>query len=87
MRARRVLILADQTADSRELVVTIERLANVSPCAFTVLVPVRARGAIAASAPGSLPCPGQRRGLTGCCRSYREPPETRSSAWSDARSR
>ncbi len=44
MRARRVLIVADQTADSRELVVTIERLASRSSCAFTVLVPVRARG-------------------------------------------
>jgi hypothetical protein len=44
MRVRQVLIVADQTADSRELVVTVGRLARRSPCAFTVLVPVRTRG-------------------------------------------
>jgi hypothetical protein len=44
MGARRVLIVADQTADCRKLVVTVGRLARQSPCAFTVLVPVRVRG-------------------------------------------
>jgi GABA permease len=65
MRARRVLILADQTADSRELVVTIERLANVSPCAFTVLVPVRARGVYRGVGPGQLGVSGAAAWLDG----------------------
>jgi hypothetical protein len=43
MPVRRVLIVAEQTADSRKLVVTVGRLARRFPCAFTVLVPVRSR--------------------------------------------
>jgi hypothetical protein len=45
MGARQVLIVAEQTADTRVLEATVARLVARSRCAFTVLVPVRARGA------------------------------------------
>jgi hypothetical protein len=54
MRARRVLIVADQTADSRKLVATVERLASRHPCAFTVLAPMRARGVYRGAGHGEL---------------------------------
>lgn len=54
MRARRVLIVADQTADSRKLVATVERLARRHPCAFTVLAPVRASGGYRGAGHGEL---------------------------------
>jgi hypothetical protein len=54
MRTRRVLIVADQTADTRELVVTVARLARRSAYTFTVLVPVRARGVYRSAGPGSV---------------------------------
>jgi len=54
MRARRVLIVADQTADSRKLVVTVARLARRSACTFTVLVPVRAGGIYRGAGAGDL---------------------------------
>jgi hypothetical protein len=40
----RVLIVAHQTADSPELVAAVARRAGDGPCAFTLLVPSRARG-------------------------------------------
>jgi hypothetical protein len=54
MRVRRVLIVADQTADCRRLVVTVGRLARRYPCAFTVLVPVRARGVYRGDGTGGM---------------------------------
>lgn len=45
MGARQVLIVAEQTADTRVLEATVAWLVARNRCAFTVLVPVRARGA------------------------------------------
>jgi hypothetical protein len=54
MGARQVLIVAEQTADTRMLEATVARLADLYPCAFTVLVPVRARGAHRGAGPAGL---------------------------------
>jgi hypothetical protein len=54
MRVRRVLIVADQTPDSRKLEATVSQLARRSPCVFTVLVPVRSRGVYRGAGPGGL---------------------------------
>jgi hypothetical protein len=43
MGVRQVLIVAEQTADTRLLEATVARLADRYSCAFTVLVPVRTR--------------------------------------------
>jgi hypothetical protein len=42
--ARRVLIVAHQTADSPELIDAVAHRAGEGPCTFTLLVPSRARG-------------------------------------------
>jgi hypothetical protein len=41
---RRVLIVAHQTADSRELIDAVSRRVDEGPCTFTLLVPSRAPG-------------------------------------------
>jgi hypothetical protein len=43
-RASRVLIVAHQTADCPELAEAVARRADEGACAFTLLVPARARG-------------------------------------------
>lgn len=43
-RRTNVLIVADQTADSPQLVDTVARRATRGPCSFTLLVPRRAHG-------------------------------------------
>ena len=52
MGARQVLIVAEQTADTRMLEATVARLADRYPCAFTVLVPVRGRAVYRRPVPG-----------------------------------
>lgn len=42
--AARVLVVANQTADSAQLIAAIERRASHGPCLFTLLVPTRPRG-------------------------------------------
>jgi hypothetical protein len=44
MAARQILIVAEQTADTRMLQATVAQLVDRYSCAFTVLVPVRTRG-------------------------------------------
>ncbi|HEX8976047.1 MAG TPA: hypothetical protein VF781_05995 [Solirubrobacteraceae bacterium] len=41
---RRVLVVADQTAQSPELIAAVADRAAAGPCAFTLLVPARAHG-------------------------------------------
>lgn len=41
---RRVLLVADQTAQSPELIAAVAHRAADGPCAFTLLVPARAHG-------------------------------------------
>ncbi len=40
----RVLVVADRTAQSPELIAAVARRAAAGPCAFTLLVPARAHG-------------------------------------------
>jgi hypothetical protein len=44
LKPHRVLIVADQTAESRELFEAVTRRAGAGPCLFTLLVPAQAHG-------------------------------------------
>jgi hypothetical protein len=54
MGARQILIVAEQTADTRKLETMVARLAVRYPCAFTVLVPVRTRGVYRGAGPAGV---------------------------------
>jgi hypothetical protein len=54
MGACQVLIVAEQTADTRMLEATVAQLADQHRCAFTVLVPVRTRGVYRGAGPAGV---------------------------------
>lgn len=64
MGARQILIVAEQTADTRMLEATLGRLAGRYRCAFTVLVPMRVRGVYRGAGPaGAGPAGADPAGL------------------------
>jgi hypothetical protein len=63
MGARQVLIVAEQTADTRMLQATLARLADRYSCAFTVLVPVRTRGVYRGAGAAGVGAAGGPAGL------------------------